>query len=55
MSDYSEKIKNLLNCPFEVKMRSPCERLYRLIAIEEENGAITMIFELVKEEDDRQN
>lgn len=41
-----------LNCPFEIKERSPCDPLYRLISTEEEeDGTITMILELVEEGD----
>ena len=50
MSDYTDKMKRLLDCPFEVKVRSPCERLYRLVSIEEEDDAIVMTFELIEEE-----
>jgi len=48
--DYNGKIRELLDCPFEVKVRSPCERLYKLVSMEEKDDAIVMIFELIEEE-----
>lgn len=49
-------MQNLLNCPFEVIKRSPCDQLcdqlYRLVSVkEDEDGVVTMTLELVEEDD----
>ena len=52
ISDSTSIMQNLLNCPFEVRERSPCDRLYKLISVEEgEDGMTTIVLELVGEED----
>jgi len=52
ISSWNDSMKHLLDCPFEVKERSPCDPLYRLISVEEEpDGTITMILELVEADD----
>lgn len=46
-----DSMQRLLNCPFEVKQRSPCDPLYRLISVEEEeDGTVIIVLELVEEE-----
>ena len=37
-----------LDCSFDVKQRTPCDPLYRLVLVE---STVTMILELAEEED----
>lgn len=41
-----------LDCSFDVRERTPCDPLYRLISVEEgEDGTVTMVLGLVEEDD----
>lgn len=46
------KAGTVLDCSFEVKERTPCDPLYRLISVEEnDDGTVAMILESVEAED----
>lgn len=41
-----------LDCSFDVRERTPCDPLYRLISVEEgEDGTVAMVLELIEVED----
>jgi len=44
--------EKLPGCPFEIMERMPCDPLYRLVSMEEdEDGVVTMVLERVGEDD----